>query len=59
MTIDAQSGSQGIDSLLLEQRRFPPPPDFVAKANAKPGIYEEAERDYEAFWAGWARKRSR
>jgi acetyl-CoA synthetase len=56
MTTDAQTGSQAIEALLLEQRRFPPSPEFAAQANAKPGIYEEAERDYEAFWASWARK---
>jgi acetyl-CoA synthetase len=39
-----------------ETLRFPPPPAFAAQANAKPGIYEEADRDYEAFWASWARK---
>jgi len=26
------------------------------QANAKPGIYESAEADYNAFWAEWARK---
>jgi acetyl-CoA synthetase len=48
--------SQAIESLLEESRRFPPPPDFAVQANAQPGIYEEAERDYQAFWASWARK---
>ncbi|MBV9276956.1 MAG: AMP-binding protein, partial [Candidatus Eremiobacteraeota bacterium] len=45
-----------IETLSDEQRRFPPPPNFAAKANAQPQIYEEAERDVEAFWASWARK---
>ncbi|MBV8689187.1 MAG: acetate--CoA ligase [Candidatus Eremiobacteraeota bacterium] len=45
-----------IETLSDEQRRFPPSPDFAAKANAQPQIYEEAERDIEAFWASWARK---
>jgi acetyl-CoA synthetase len=45
-----------IEALFVEQRRIPPPPGFAAQANAKPGIYEEAERDFEAFWAGWARQ---
>jgi acetyl-CoA synthetase len=48
--------SQAIESLSEESRRFPPPPDFAVQANAQPGIYEEAERDYQAFWASWARK---
>src|SRR5271156_1329602 len=45
-----------IEALLHEQRRFPPSPEFAAQANAQPGIYEEAECDYEAFWKSWADK---
>src|SRR5665213_3126661 len=48
--------SEAIEALFKEARQFPPPPNFAAQANAKPGIYEEAERDYQAFWAGWADK---
>ena len=48
--------AEAIEALSNEQRRFPPPPEFAAQANAQPGIYEEAERDVESFWAGWARK---
>ena len=48
--------TQAIEALFEESRRFPPPADFTAQANAQPGIYEEAEKDYQAFWAGWARK---
>ncbi len=41
-----------IEALLEETRRFPPPPEFVARANVRdPAVYEEAERDPEAFWA--------
>jgi acetyl-CoA synthetase len=36
-----------IDTLFLEERRYPPPPEFAAQANAKPDIYE---RDFEDFW---------
>jgi acetyl-CoA synthetase len=50
------NASQAIEALFEEIRRFPPPPEFAAKANARPGIYEEAESDYLAFWASWARK---
>jgi acetyl-CoA synthetase len=39
--------AQGIETLLLEERRYPPPADFAAEANAKPEIYD---RDWEAFW---------
>jgi acetyl-CoA synthetase len=38
---------QDIDTLFLEERRYPPTPDFAAQANAQPSIYEE---DFEAFW---------
>ncbi len=48
--------SQGIEALSEELRAFPPSPAFAAQANAQPGIYEDADKDYEAFWASWARK---
>ena len=48
--------SSAIEALFEERRRFPPSPEFAAQANASAGIYEEAARDYLAFWAGWARK---
>ena len=35
-----------IEALFEESRRFPPPPEFAAQANANAEIYEEAERDY-------------
>jgi acetyl-CoA synthetase len=43
-----------IDTLLLEERRFPPPPEFAARANAKPEIYDE---ELEAFWEREGRER--
>jgi acetyl-CoA synthetase len=47
---DATAGT--IEALLQEQRRYPPPPEFAAKANANdPSIYERAEEDPEGFWA--------
>ncbi len=48
--------SHAIEALFEESRRFPPPPEFAEQANAKAGIYDEADRDYIAFWAGWARE---
>ncbi len=48
--------TQAIEALFEESRRFPPSPEFAAQANAQPGIYEDAENDYVAFWAHWARK---
>jgi acetyl-CoA synthetase len=48
--------SQGIETYQTESRSFPPPPAFAAQANARPGIYEEAEHDFVAFWKTWADK---
>ena len=49
--------SQALENLLDEQRTFPPSDDFAAKANAKPGIHEEAAQDYQAFWQRQALER--
>ncbi len=46
-----------IEALMAESRTFPPDPAFSARANAQPPLYEEAERDFEAFWARLARER--
>ncbi len=46
-----------IEALMAERRTFPPEPAFVAQANAKASLYDEAERDFEAFWARLARER--
>jgi acetyl-CoA synthetase len=40
-----------IDTLLAEERRYPPSPEFAARANAKPDIYE---RDFDELWRGEA-----
>jgi acetyl-CoA synthetase len=50
-----------IESVLQEDRLFPPAPDFVAQANiqgmdAYNALCAEAERDYEGFWARMARE---
>ena len=42
---------------MAERRTFPPPSDFAAAANASAALYEEAERDYVAFWERLARER--
>jgi len=46
-----------IEALLQERRTFVPDPAFVAAANVTGALYEEAERDPEAFWAAQARER--
>ena len=43
-----------IDTMLLEERRYEPDPDFARQANAQPGIYE---RDWEEFWETEGRER--
>jgi acetyl-CoA synthetase len=43
-----------IDALFVEDRRYPPPPDFAAQANAQPDIYD---RDPDEFWETEARSR--
>jgi acetyl-CoA synthetase len=44
-----------IADLLQEDRSFPPPPEFRAKANINdPAVYERAEKDPEGFWAAFA-----
>ena len=45
---------QAIDTLLLEERRYPPSPEFAAQANAQPEIYEQG---FEAFWEREGRER--
>ncbi len=46
-----------IETLFLEQRRFPPPADFAAQANVDdPAIYERAAADPEGYWAAEAAK---
>src|ERR687888_1318573 len=43
-----------IDTMLLEERRYEPDPEFAAQANATADIYE---RDFEEFWGTEARER--
>ncbi len=42
--------SQALENLLQEDRIFQPSDEFVAQANARPGIHEEAGADTQAFW---------
>jgi acetyl-CoA synthetase len=46
-----------IENLSVERRTFPPDPSFTAQANAQRSLYDEAERDFEGFWAHLARER--
>ena len=51
---ETRSDSSAIDALLLEERKYPPPPAFAAQANAQPEIYEH---DFEELWQTEARER--
>ncbi len=46
--------SGAIETILVEERRYPPPPEFAATANAQPEIYDE---DFDAFWEREGRER--
>ena len=50
------SDSTGLDALMSESRRFSPPAEFSAQANAQPEIYAEAEADRLGFWEEQARQ---
>src|SRR5204862_2034592 len=54
VTVATETGRHAIDTMLLEERRYPPPAEFAAQANAKPDIYE---RDFEEFWEAEGRER--
>ena len=44
-----------LENLVHEGRTFPPPPDFAAQANGTADLYDQADADYEGFWAEQAR----
>ena len=48
-----------IEALLLEKRQFPPPKAFREQTNVRdPSVYRKADRDFQKFWAGFARELS-
>jgi acetyl-CoA synthetase len=52
--VSSDSRSPAIETMFLEERRYPPPEEFAAQANAQPDIYE---RDFEEFWETEGRER--
>ncbi len=54
MNDETQTHSNTIDTMLLEERRYAPDPEFARQANAQPEIYE---RDWEEFWETEGRNR--
>ncbi|MFZ0216896.1 MAG: acetate--CoA ligase [Candidatus Dormiibacterota bacterium] len=49
-----ESRTPAIETLQIEQRRYPPAPDFAAQANAKADLYDV---DFDAFWEREGRAR--
>ncbi|HEU5215303.1 MAG TPA: acetate--CoA ligase [Gaiellaceae bacterium] len=49
-----ETGQHAIDTMLLEERTYPPPEDFAAHANAKADIYDIP---FEEFWEREGRER--
>ncbi len=54
MSSPESPNESAIETMLLEERRYPPSPEFASRANAKPEIYEEG---FEAFWEREGRER--
>ena len=50
----SETTGHAIDALFVEERRYPPPADFAARANATADIYD---RDPDEFWETEARSR--
>jgi acetyl-CoA synthetase len=50
----ASEQQHAIDTMLLEERSYPPPEDFAAQANAQPDIYDVP---FEDFWEREGRER--
>lgn len=48
--------TNSIDSLLTENRRFAPTPEFSVSAIAQPGIYDAARADRLGFWGDQAKE---
>jgi len=46
-----------IETLLDEQRSFPAPDGFRARAHVRDeSVYERARKDREVYWADWAKQ---
>jgi acetyl-CoA synthetase len=55
--VGADKNEPTIEDYFIEDRTFPPPADFAADALVNDhSLYEEADQDYEAFWARMARE---
>src|SRR6476469_6752359 len=55
--LDRMATEPTIEAYLLEDRTFPPPPEFTKDALIQDtSISEEAEADWQGFWAKQARE---
>src|SRR3954453_15151772 len=54
MADGVETKQHAIETILLEERRYPPPEDFASQANAQPAIYD---RHFEEFWETEGRER--
>ncbi len=54
MSREADAAARPIETMLLEERRYPPPADFAAQANAQPELYELS---FEQLWEREGRDR--
>ena len=52
--MSSEARSPAIETMFLEERRYPPPDDFAAQANAQPEIYD---RSFDEFWETEGRER--
>jgi acetyl-CoA synthetase len=54
MADGVETQQHAIETILLEERRYPPAEDFASQANAQPDIYD---RGFEEFWETEGRER--
>src|SRR5437588_5962119 len=54
MEVMSDDQHHAIDTMLLEERRYPPPEEFTSQANAQAEIYD---RDFDEFWSSEGRER--
>ena len=50
----SEAGGHAIETMQVEERRYPPSPEFSRQANAQPDIYK---RGFDEFWTEEAEKR--
>src|SRR6266581_1995224 len=57
MATKAAGSGSNIEALLKEKRKFPPPKEFVKRANVnRASIYAQAAKNPVKFWEGFAKE---